>query len=169
MRLKSFIDYERLRVLFWQNTRKLNKIDIILPKPTLLWSIHGSIRWTVEFLLEVFWVAQRSDYSESSRRMRIWENLSKKRFRSLYFTPDLGVWDEQQLLWSVLSQSWQSWFCPITFYRPQVGSVCLTNASIISNVFTLGIFAIQLKTSINKKGPFISIYLHERPPPQECQ
>ena len=78
--------------------------------------------------------------------MRIRQNLAEERLRCLYLAPDLGVGDEQELLRRELRQSGQARLHPVALHGPEVGAVGLTYAAIVSDVLTLGVFTVQLKT-----------------------
>ena len=78
--------------------------------------------------------------------MRIRQNLTEERLRCLYLAPDLGVGDEQKLLRRELRQSGQARLHPVALHGPEVGAVGLTYAAIVSDVLTLGVFTVQLKT-----------------------
>ena len=147
--------HESLEVAWFilnKRQEQLNIFEIVwlrliwLPKFAFLWSVHGSICRTVELLLEVFRVSKRSNHSESAGRMRIWQNLAEQRLWCLYLAPDLGVGDKQELLRGELRQSRQSRLRSLALHGPQVRSVGLADAAIVSNILALSIFTIQLKT-----------------------
>ena len=110
-------------------------VELRLPQFTFIWSVHGGISWTGEFLLEVLGVAERSDHSEATWRVGVGEDLAQERLRGLNLAPDLGVGDEEHLLVGELSQAGQGGLGAETLHRSGVGSECLVDAA-ISAIFS---------------------------------
>ena len=115
------------------------------PQLALVRPVHVGACWTVELLLEVLGVAERSDHSEPTWRVGVGEDLAQKRLRGLNLAPDLGVGDEEHLLVGELSEAGQGRLRAETLNGPGVGPERLVDAAVVRNILTLRVSAIQLK------------------------
>ena len=115
------------------------------PKFAFIFSVHGGVSRARELSLEVFRVAERSDYPELAGGVRVGEDLAQQGLRGLYLAPHLGVRDEEHLLRSELSQAWQGGLRPEALHGPGVGPERLPDAAIVRDIFSLRVSSIQLK------------------------
>ena len=64
---------------------------------------------------------------------------------SLNLTPDLSIGDEEHLLIGELCETRQRWFLAQALHRAHVGTERLVDSSIVGNVLSLCVLAIQLQ------------------------
>lgn len=95
--------------------------------------------------LEVFRIAKWSNDSKFTRTVGVTQHLSKETLGCLDLTPDLGIGDKQHLLRSEFNEARKAGLSSFTLNRSQISSECFANATIISDILSLGIFSIQLE------------------------